>query len=92
MNTLVIQPDQQITQAPQAALQAIPRPILGRGDIALNTADIALLLGCTRAHATNRVTKMIDFPSPVINLSERMRWWSLVAVQTWLTNRRRITK
>ncbi|EJE49604.1 hypothetical protein PMI14_05847 [Acidovorax sp. CF316] len=93
MSALSIQPDQQGTQqAPQAMLQTIPRPILGRGDTALNTADIAQLLGCTRAHATNRVTKLPDFPAPVIDLSERMRWWSLAAIQSWLAKRRKCSK
>lgn len=88
MSTLAIQPDQQAPQqASQATLQAIPRPILGRGDTALNTADIAQLLGCTRAHATNRITKMPDFPAPIIDLSERMRWWSLASIQGWLLKR-----
>lgn len=86
MSVISLHPEQ---HPQQATLKAIPRPPLGKGDTALNTADIAQLLGCTRAHATNRVTKMADFPAPVIDLSERMRWWSLTAIQVWLTNRRR---
>lgn len=65
------------------------RPVLGRGDTALITADITRLLGCTRAHATTRLTQLPDFPAPMIELSERMRCWSLAAIQAWLAKRRK---
>ncbi|WP_057206360.1 hypothetical protein [Acidovorax sp. Root217] len=86
MAVIALHPDQ---QPQQTTLRAIPRPILCKGDVALNTADIAHLLGCRRAHATNRVTKLSDFPAPAIDLSERMRWWSFLKVQGWLLNRQR---
>lgn len=50
----------------------------------LDTAGIAQLLGCTREHVTNRVTKRPDFPPPIINVSRKTRYWSLADVQRWM--------
>lgn len=50
----------------------------------LDTAGIAALLGCTREHVTNRVTKRLDFPKPFINVSRRIRYWRTSEVQAWM--------
>lgn len=50
----------------------------------LNTAGIADLLGCTRAHATDNVTKRVDFPPPCVNVSRNMRSWLYRDVLAWL--------
>ena len=42
----------------------------------LDTQGIAEMLGLSRQHVTNRVTKMPGFPKPVINMSQRTRMWS----------------
>lgn len=41
----------------------------------VDTAGIAALLGLSREHVTDRLTKRRDFPKPVINLSRRTRRW-----------------
>lgn len=50
----------------------------------LNTAGIADLLGCTREHAADNVTKRVDFPPPCVNVSRRMRSWLYRDVLAWL--------
>ncbi len=50
----------------------------------VDTAGIAKLIGCTRAHVTNRITKRLDFPKPIINLSTRTRAWRLSDVQRYI--------
>lgn len=42
----------------------------------VDTADIARMLGLSREHVTDRLTKRPDFPRPVINISSRTRKWS----------------
>lgn len=49
----------------------------------IDTSGIAQILGCTRRHATNTITKRPDFPKPVINVSQKTRFWSLADVQRW---------
>jgi predicted DNA-binding transcriptional regulator AlpA len=41
----------------------------------IDTKEIARLLGVTRAHVTNRLTKRPDFPAPAVNMSQRLRKW-----------------
>lgn len=41
----------------------------------IDTKDISRLLGVTRAHVTNRLTKRPDFPQPTLNLSQKLRKW-----------------
>ncbi len=41
----------------------------------IDTKEIARLLGVTRAHVTNRLTKRPDFPAPAVNISQRLRKW-----------------
>jgi predicted DNA-binding transcriptional regulator AlpA len=49
----------------------------------IDTARIAEILGITREHATDKVTKRPDFPKPVINASRKMRRWDEAAVRAW---------
>jgi len=49
----------------------------------VDTAGIAALLGCSRAHVTNRLTKRTDFPQPFINVSRQMRYWRVADVLAW---------
>jgi len=49
----------------------------------LDTAQIAELIGCTRAHVTDRLSKREDFPRPRINVSRKLRKWSEVEVLAW---------
>lgn len=50
----------------------------------VDTADIAKLLGVTRATATNRITKRPGFPAPAINLNQRLRKWRADEVLAWI--------
>jgi predicted DNA-binding transcriptional regulator AlpA len=49
----------------------------------LDTAQIAELIGCTRAHVTDRLSKREDCPRPRINVSRKLRKWSEVEVLAW---------
>ncbi len=51
----------------------------------VDTAGIAAMLGCTRAHVTDRLTKRLDFPKPFINVSQKMRYWRLADVQAFIS-------
>lgn len=64
-----------ITQDRQAMASSVPR---------LDTAGIAALLGVTREHATDRITKRPDFPKPYINVSRRTRYWRTADVTRWM--------
>ena len=50
----------------------------------LDTAGIAAMLGVTRGHVTDRITKRPDFPKPFINVSRRLRYWRQSDVQAWM--------
>lgn len=54
----------------------------------VDTAGIAAMLGCTRAHVTDRLTKRPDFPKPFINVSQKMRYWRLADVQAFMQGKR----
>ncbi|WP_314973049.1 hypothetical protein [Comamonas testosteroni] len=54
----------------------------------LDTAGIAAILGVTREHVTDRITKRPDFPKPFINVSRRLRYWRASEVQAWMTKKR----
>lgn len=54
----------------------------------VDTAGIAALLGCTREHVTNRLTKRPDFPAPFVNVSQKMRYWRLADVQAFIAGKR----
>ena len=49
----------------------------------IDTAGIAAMLGLCRRHVTERVTKRVDFPAPIINISRKTRRWSRSAVLQW---------
>lgn len=49
----------------------------------IDTSGIAQILGCSRQHATDRITKRPDFPKPIVNVSQKTRYWSLADVQRW---------
>lgn len=53
----------------------------------LDTAAIAAILGVTREHVTDRITKRPDFPKPFINVSRRLRYWRQSEVQAWMANK-----
>ena len=50
----------------------------------IGTAEIAEMLGVSREHVTNRVTKRKDFPAPSIALTQRMRRWKEADVRAWI--------
>lgn len=50
----------------------------------MSPADIAALLGLSREHVTDRITKRVDFPKPFINVSRRTRYWRTVDVMASL--------
>lgn len=50
----------------------------------IDTAQIAELLGVTRAYVTDRLTKRPDFPAPRVNLTRRVRRWAEPEVRAWL--------
>lgn len=52
-------------------------------DHLIDTAGIADLLGMSREHITDRVTKRPDFPRPALNLSRRARRWRESDVRVW---------
>lgn len=51
----------------------------------IDTKAIAEILGVTRKHVTDRLTKEPTFPAPKIDLSPKTRRWSRVEVMAWLT-------
>lgn len=50
----------------------------------VDTAGIAAMLGVTREHVTDRITKRPDFPRPFINVSRRLRFWRQSEVNAWM--------
>lgn len=50
----------------------------------IDTAEIARMIGLTRAHVTNRLTKRPDFPRPAINVSQRTRYWRRADVLAYI--------
>jgi predicted DNA-binding transcriptional regulator AlpA len=50
----------------------------------MGTQEIANLLGITRAWAVGNIIKRPDFPSPAINLSQRIRKWRRSDVVKWV--------
>lgn len=41
----------------------------------IDTAEITRMLGVTRQHVTDKLTKNPGFPQPAVNLSRRLRKW-----------------
>jgi excisionase family DNA binding protein len=61
---------------------AVPETAMGR--TLLDTGGIADMLGLTREHVTDRLTKQPGFPAPVANLSQKTRRWSEVEVRDYM--------
>lgn len=55
----------------------------------VNTAEIAVMARCSRAHATDRLTKEPGCPKPVINHSQKLREWDRDAMSAFLSRRRK---
>lgn len=67
-----------------ATTQAVnPNPMASSAP-RLDTAGIAELLGLSREHVTDRLTKRVDFPKPYINVSRRTRYWRTSDVLKWM--------
>jgi predicted DNA-binding transcriptional regulator AlpA len=49
----------------------------------LDTEQIAELLGLSRKHVTDRLTKAPNFPAPFLNISRKTRRWKRDAVMAW---------
>ena len=63
---------------------AIQQNPMGSSIPRLDTAGIAEMLGVTREHVTDRITKRADFPKPFINVSRRLRFWRQSDVHAWM--------
>lgn len=50
----------------------------------IDTAEIARMLGVSRAHCVGRLIKRPDFPRPVVNISQKLRRWQRDAVLRWM--------
>ncbi len=50
----------------------------------IDTAEIARILGVSRAHCVGRLIKRPDFPRPAVNISQRLRRWQRDAVLRWM--------
>ena len=50
----------------------------------IDTAEIARILGVSRAHCVGRLIKRPDFPRPAVNISQRLRRWQRDAVMRWI--------
>lgn len=50
----------------------------------IDTAQIAQLLGVTREHVTDKLTKRPDFPTPVVAISRKIRRWDENDVIEWM--------
>lgn len=46
--------------------------------------DISALLQAPRPYVRDTLVKRPDFPRPAVALSQKMRRWDNVAVETWL--------
>jgi predicted DNA-binding transcriptional regulator AlpA len=55
----------------------------------ISTENIAQMLGVTRKHVTNRLTKHPGFPAPVINVSQKVRRWDEEEVRRWVAGQSR---
>jgi predicted DNA-binding transcriptional regulator AlpA len=52
----------------------------------IDTGQIANMLGVSREHVTDRLTKRPDFPKPEVNISRRLRRWSEADVRAWFAH------
>lgn len=55
----------------------------------IDTAQIAAMLGVSRQHVTDRLTKQPSFPAPKIDLSQRLRRWDRADVLAWMMQQER---
>jgi predicted DNA-binding transcriptional regulator AlpA len=49
----------------------------------IDASQVAQLLGVTRQHFTDRISKRTDFPKPCVNFSPRSRRWRHDEVLRW---------
>jgi predicted DNA-binding transcriptional regulator AlpA len=49
----------------------------------IDAGQVAELLGVSRQHFTDRISKRADFPKPVVNFSPRSRRWRHADVLAW---------
>jgi predicted DNA-binding transcriptional regulator AlpA len=49
----------------------------------IDASQVAQLLGVTRQHFTDRISKRADFPRPCVNFSARSRRWRYDEVLRW---------
>ena len=49
----------------------------------IGTKEIAQFLGITRAHCVGRIIKRVDFPTPALNVSQRLRKWKKSDIMKW---------
>lgn len=52
----------------------------------IDTAAIAEIAGCSRAYVTDKLAKHPRFPTPTVNLSQKMRRWDADEVRAFLAN------
>jgi predicted DNA-binding transcriptional regulator AlpA len=50
----------------------------------IDTGQIAEILGVTRQHVTDKLTKRPDFPRPELDRSRRLRKWKESDVRAWM--------
>lgn len=60
-------------------------PRLDPSDL-VDTGTIAAMLGLTRAHVTDRLSKRPGFPPPVLRLSRKTVRWSRRAIERWIAD------
>ena len=49
----------------------------------IDAGQVAQLLGVSRQHFTDRISKRADFPKPCVNFSPRSRRWRYDEVLRW---------
>lgn len=55
----------------------------------IGTAEIARMLNVSREHVTDRLIKLPTFPSPVVNVTRRIRYWRRADVEAWAAKRQK---
>lgn len=68
---------------PKQTHQPVSNPMVSSAP-RMSTADIAALLGLSREHVTDRITKRPDFPKPFIKVSQRTRYWRTSDILEWI--------
>lgn len=59
-------------------------PAIPSRPAAIDTKEIAVMLGVTRGYATDTIVKKPNFPQPIINVSRRIRYWDRGQVLQWM--------